>query len=267
MLEITLRVGAADIEEVLDAVLPALPGGAHLRDEGGEIEIKVAGLPGWPDEGRVRELAGSRLIELTSAEVSDDWRERRLSRYEPLVVADRFLVRPSWAPAGEDPSLTEIVLEQRAAFGTGVHPTTQSCLAALAEVAEPTGSFADCGCGSGVLSIAAAKLGWSPVIAVDIDEASLSAARENAARNGVEIETHRVDLALESPPPAGTVAANVPPRIQTALAAGLEEAPALVVASGFTAEDVEEVAAAWGGHGLKLVEEQRVMEWSMLKLG
>ena len=73
-------------------------------------------------------------------------------------LAERFLLRPEWAPPGDDPRLTEIALGQGPAFGTGLHPTTQACLATLAEV-EPGGSLADCGCGSGVLSIAAAKLG------------------------------------------------------------------------------------------------------------
>ena len=213
MRELTLRVAAADVEDVLDAVLPALPGGAHLRHEGEEIELTIAAAPGTPDEEELRRLAGSHLIELSSAEASDDWRERRLGRYEPLIVAGRFLVRPDWAPPGDDPSLIEIVLEQSTAFGTGMHPTTQACLAVLAEIS-PGGSFADYGCGSGVLSIAAGQLGWSPIVAVDIDEASLAAARDNAARNGVEIDARRVDLTFEPPPAADTIVANIPPAVQ-----------------------------------------------------
>jgi ribosomal protein L11 methyltransferase len=266
VLELTLRVAAADVEDVLDSVLPALPGGVHIRRRGEEVEMTVSAIPGTPDEAELRDLAGPRLAGLAAAEASDDWRERRLGRYEPLVVADRFLIRPDWAPEGGDRGLTEIVLEQRAAFGTGVHPTTQSCLAALAGVAEPGGSFADYGCGSGVLSIAAALLGWSPVVAVDVDEASLAAAEANAARNGVEVETRRVDLTGEAPPPAETIAANVPPEIQLALAGAVEEVPSLVIASGFTVDDVDGIVAAWGAHGLRVAEEQRVMEWSMLLL-
>jgi ribosomal protein L11 methyltransferase len=266
VLELTLRVAAADVEEVLDAVLPSLPGGVHIRQRGEEVEMAVPVIAGTPGEDVLRELAGPRLAGVTSAEASDDWRERRLSRYEPLIVDDRFLVRPDWAPAGDDPRLVEIVLEPRPAFGTGVHPTTQSCLAALGEVSEPGGSFADYGCGSGVLSIAAALLGFSPVVAVDIDEQSLAATRDNAARNGVEVEARRVDLTSEAPPAAETIVANVPPAVQLALAGAIESVPSLVIASGFSADDVAEVAAAWGAHGLEVAEEQRVMEWSMLKL-
>lgn len=262
MLELTLRVAAADVEEVLDAVLPALPGGVHLRADGEAIEMRVPGAPG---EEQLRALVGARLIELSREEVPDDWRERRLSHYEPLVVANRFLVRPDWAPSGDDEGLVEIVLEQSTAFGTGVHPTTQACLAALAE-ATPDGSFADYGCGSGVLSIAAARLGWSPVLAVDIDEPSVAAARRNADRNGVEVEARSVDLTSEPPPPADTIAANIPPAIHTALASRIEHSPRLVIASGFKGEDSERVATAWGAHGLRVSEELAAMEWLALVL-
>ena len=134
MIELTLRVGAGDAEEVLDAVLPTLPGGAHVREAGGAVLVTIASTPGTPDEKELRRLVGSRLIDLTAAEASDDWRERRLARYEPLVVAERFLLRPDWAPPSDDRNLIEIVLEQGPAFGTGLHPTTQACLATMAEV-------------------------------------------------------------------------------------------------------------------------------------
>jgi hypothetical protein len=132
--ELALRVPAAALEDVLDAVLPALPGGVHLRHKGDEAELAIAFVPGAPEPEELRRLAGPWLIELSAAEVPDDWRQRRLRRYQPLVVADRFLVRPKWAPSGNDPGLTEIVLEPSSAFGTGLHPTTQACLAMLAEV-------------------------------------------------------------------------------------------------------------------------------------
>ena len=265
MLELTLRVSAVEVEDVLDAILPALPGGAHLRELGAKAELAILATPGTPGEEELRRLAGPRLLDLTTAEVSDDWQERRLGRYQPLVVADRFLLRPDWAPGGDDPGLTEIVLTRSAAFGTGAHPTTQACLAALAAI-PPEGSLADYGCGSGVLSIGAARLGWSPVIAVDIDETSLAATEQNAAHNEVKVDARRLDLRSEPPPHADAVVVNVPPDVQLDLAAGLERAPGLVIASGFTLDDLENVASAWGAHGLRVVEEQRVMEWSMLVL-
>jgi ribosomal protein L11 methyltransferase len=263
VLELTLRVGGTDLEGVLDAVLPALPGGVHQREEDGESELKITAHPGTPSEEEIRALAGDALLDLTAADISDDWRERRLARYEPLVVAERFLVRPKWAPERGESGLIEIALGESAAFGTGIHPTTQSCLAALGSL-EPLGSLADCGCGSGVLAIAAALLGFSPVFAIDVEETSLAAGRENASLNGVEVEIRRVDLCAEAPPVADTLVANVPPVIQLELAANLERPPAVAIASGFTAEDVADVAHAWSVHGLEVVEEQRAMEWSTL---
>lgn len=263
MLELTLRVGAEDVEDVLDSILPALPGGLHLRRDGDVVELALLASPEVPGEEELRRLAGSRLIDLTVAETADDWRERRLARYRPLVVADRFLLRPDWAPPGEDPRLTEIVIEQGPAFGSGMHPTTQACLAVLAET-DAGGSFADYGCGSGVLSIAAATLGWSPVIAVDIDESSVRAARVNAERNGVEVEARRVDLASEQPPAAETIVANVPSGIHLALTPRLERRPRTVIASGFGPERIDEIASAWGAHGLQVTDDVRAHEWALL---
>jgi ribosomal protein L11 methyltransferase len=263
--ELTLRVPAAALEDVLDAVLPALPGGAHVREEGNEAAVAILSTPGTPGPEELRGLAAPHLIELSEAEVSEDWRERRLARYEPLIVADRFLIRPGWAPPAADPNLSEIVLEQSTAFGTGVHPTTQACLALLTLVQE-TGSFADYGCGSGVLSIAAAKLGFSPVVAVDLDQASVEAAGRNAARNEAAVEARRVDVTAEPAPAADTVAANVPPQIQMGLAAALDRPPTQAIVSGFKPAEAESVASAWGAHGLTVEEQLQAQEWTALLL-
>lgn len=265
MRELTLRVPADEAEAVLDRILPALPGGLHLREDGAVVELSILDAPGTPAEDELRELAGPRLVDLRTAEASDDWRERRLARYEPLVVAERFLLRPEWAPQGEDRGLTEIVLEQGPAFGTGLHPTTQACLATMSEL-EAGGSFADVGCGSGVLSIAAAKLGWSPIVAIDVDPNSVRIARGNADRNGVAIDVRRVDIATEPPPGAETVVANVPPAVQFALAERLDPTPSLLIASGFKPDEISAIASAWEPRGLSVAEEVRANEWSVLVL-
>jgi ribosomal protein L11 methyltransferase len=261
--ELTLRVPASEAEGVLDEILPALPAGLHLREDGAAVELKLLEVPGTPTEDELRALAGPSLIELRTGEVSDDWRERRLSRYVPLVVAERLVLRPEWAPPSEDPGLIEIVLAQSAAFGTGLHPTTQACLATLTE-ADPDGRLVDIGCGSGVLSIAAAKLGWSPVVAVDIEPTSVLVARDNAERNGVRIDVRRVDVAAEPPPGAETLVANVPPAVQIGLAERLQRPPSLLIASGFKPDEIAAVAPAWERHGLSIADEVRASEWSVL---
>jgi ribosomal protein L11 methyltransferase len=265
MRELTLRVPAEEAERVLDTVLPALPGGLHLREDGDTVELKILDTPGTPAEEELRALVGSRLLGSGAAEVSDDWRERRSSRYEPLVIADRFLVRPDWAPPADRPGLVEIILEQSSAFGTGVHPTTQACLATLAEV-EPGGSFADYGSGSGVLSIAAERLGWAPVVAVDVSEPTVAAARRNAERNRAPIDIRHLDLTAETPPAANTIVANVPPQIHAALTQRLEQRPALAIVSGFHPEEIDSVAATWEARGLSVEDEARANEWVALLL-
>jgi ribosomal protein L11 methyltransferase len=263
VLELTLRVASEEADEVLDAVLPALPGGVHIREDGDRVEMTVTAAPGTPGEDELRRLVGPRLLELRTAEASDDWRERRLARYQPLIVAGRFLMRPEWAPPGEDPELIEIVLEQSPAFGTGLHPTTQACLAVLAEM-EPAGSIVDLGCGSGVLSIAAAKLGWPTVVAIDIDPSSVAIARNNASRNGVEVDVRRLDVASEPSPEADTVVANVPPQVHIAMAERIETAPSTLIASGFKPEEIPAVASGWEANGLRVADEVRANEWSVL---
>jgi ribosomal protein L11 methyltransferase len=261
--ELTLRVAADRVDDVLDAILPALPGGLHVREDGDAVALAVLAGPGTPEEAELRALAGEALIYLAPAEVSDDWRERRLGRYRPLVVAERFLVRPDWAPQGEQGELVEIVLEEATAFGTGVHPTTQACLATLAEL-DPGGSLADIGCGSGVLSIAAGRLGFSPVLAVDVEPNSVAAARRNADRNGAIVDVRRLDVTAEPPPEADTMVANIPPGVHVALAGRVARAPSTLIASGFKPDEIAAVGSAWEARGLSIEDEVRANEWSVL---
>ncbi|MDX6480566.1 MAG: ribosomal protein methyltransferase [Gaiellaceae bacterium] len=124
----------------------------------------------------------------------DEWRA-----FHHGVTVGRLWVGPPWeeAPAGTIP----VVVDPGRAFGTGAHATTRLCLELLQE-AEPT-SLVDVGCGSGVLSIAAAKLGFAPVAALDLDEVAVEVTAENAVANGVEIEL------VGTPPPADLAVMNI----------------------------------------------------------
>ena len=126
------------------------------------------------------------------------------------------------------------------AFGTGAHATTRLCLEMLLDLAKG-GSLLDVGCGSGVLAIAAAKLGFEPVAAVDVDPLAVEATRANAATNGVEVETRLVDATREPVPAAATAVANI------ALGAVEEVAKAVtcerLVTSGYLASDQPELSA------------------------
>jgi ribosomal protein L11 methyltransferase len=139
-----------------------------------------------------------------------------------------------------------VVIDPGQAFGTGAHPTTRMCIELILGL-DASGSFADLGCGSGVLAIAAAKLGWAPVIAIDHEPQSVAATRRNAERNEVDVDALELDLLAVAPPPAPTLAANVPPAVHAALAPRLAPAVVHVIASGFVADELDGVIAAYAG--------------------
>ncbi|TML18239.1 MAG: methyltransferase [Actinobacteria bacterium] len=137
-------------------------------------------------------------------DVAADWRDRWKSFHHPIRVGPLW-VGPPWHEAPTD--ATAIVIDPGRAFGTGAHPTTQLCIELLLQL-EPA-SVVDIGCGSGVLAIVAAKLGFAPVVALDADASAVEATRLNAAANSVSVDVRLAD-ALTDPPPAADVAlANI----------------------------------------------------------
>jgi ribosomal protein L11 methyltransferase len=135
---------------------------------------------------------------LEAHDVRDGWEDAWRGFHHGAVVG-RFWVGPPWET---------IVIDPGRAFGTGAHATTRLCLELLQEL-EPTGPLLDVGCGSGVLAIAAAKLGFSPVTAVDVDETAVETARANAVANGVEISVFAADAGGDELPPAAVAVANI----------------------------------------------------------
>jgi ribosomal protein L11 methyltransferase len=160
----------------------------------------------------------------------DSWRE-----FHHGVAVGRFWVGPPWedAPAGLDP----IVIDPGRAFGTGAHPTTRLSLELLQQL-DP-GSLLDVGCGSGVLSIGAAKLGFAPVTGVDLDDAAIEATTANARANGVEVTTFVANGLADELPRTGVAVGNVALDVVEALAARIP-AP-LFVTSGYLDRDVPQL--------------------------
>ena len=232
---------------MLAALLELAPGGVEEVDGDGFVEYALYGAPGelpaFPD-GRAE--VGGFVVEVSGREVPGDWAERWKRFHRPMLVGGRIYVRPPWEQEAVRPGVAEIVIDPGQAFGTGTHPTTAMCLELMLAL-EPSGSFADLGCGSGVLAIAAAKLGFAPVTAVDAERAAVDATNRNARDNGVVLDrVERFDLRGAAAPTADVVAANLmrPPLLRVAELWHGDPPPALIV-SGLLDEEADEVAAAF----------------------
>jgi ribosomal protein L11 methyltransferase len=269
MREIAIRVPAAAVEPVLDELLPLAPHGVFDVDHGDEVELRVRGREcEVPSPGAVAAAAGPWLRWSGVREVPDDWREQRRLDCGPVLVTETLSIRTQWMPPASG-GLVDIVLDDRhAAFGSGMHPTTRACLEALAKL-PPRGSFADLGCGCGVLTIAAAKLGFGPLAARDFDADAVSATRANAEANGVAADVRQEDLMGTPPPVADVVAANVPLDLHLRLADGIAaRPPATLIAAGMRGDDVGAVAAAYArSAALEVLDMRGTTEWPLLVLG
>ncbi|GAA4401603.1 50S ribosomal protein L11 methyltransferase [Quisquiliibacterium transsilvanicum] len=182
-----------------------------------------------------------------------DWVGASQAQFTPIPVGDRLLITPSWhmdelarqADGNADDRIT-IVLDPGLAFGTGSHPTTHMCLQWLGEHLRPGERVIDYGCGSGILAIAAARLGAGAVVGVDIDPQAVSSTRANALVNGVEID---VRLSTEAPPvPADVVVANIlsnPLKVLAPMLSALVAPGGRLVLAGLLDRQAAEVAAAY----------------------
>ena len=189
-----------------------------------------------------------------------------------MTIGGRLHVRPPWtaAPAGgPEEDVEDIVIDPNQAFGTGAHDTTRLCLEALLELA-PGGPLVDLGCGSGVLAIAAARLGWAPVLGIDHEHEAVLAARANADVNGVRIELRHGDLLHGGPAPsAPTVVANLlRPLLEHVARSGFAgEPPRLLVASGLLRGEADAIAVAFAAaHGLHERTRRERGDWAALTL-
>ena len=137
-------------------------------------------------------------------EVGEGWEERWRDFHRPVRVGPLWIGQP-WQERPGD--AIAVLIDPGRAFGTGAHATTRLCLDLITRVER--GSFLDIGSGSGVLSIAAAKLGYAPDLGVDDDDAAIAAAAGNADLNGVEVEFRRADATVDELPPADVGVANI----------------------------------------------------------
>ncbi|CAA9517747.1 MAG: Ribosomal protein L11 methyltransferase [uncultured Solirubrobacteraceae bacterium] len=269
MIALRVRVSAERAEIVLAELLELAPAGVEEREAGGAVEYVIyAAEDELPGDAALRAAAGGSLLGLERSEVADDWSERWKHWHQPVTLAAagrRLRIRPPWEPPAADADI-ELVIDPGQAFGTGGHHTTRLCLELLLE-REPGGSLADWGCGTGVLALAAARLGWSPVTAVDFDPAATDATQVNAEVNGISgIAVGHADLVAEAGPVADTVVANLVRPLLLRVAERLETAPRVLIASGLLREEADEVVAAFARHGLRETGRRHSGEWAAVVL-
>lgn len=213
---------------------------------------------------RLREALAVAGLPLTIAErpQEPDWQDGLRRHHQPILVG-RVRIRPPWEPplAGT----LDIEIDPGMAFGTGQHATTCGCLELLQAV--PAGSVLDVGCGTGVLAIAAARLGHAPITAIDNDPLAVEATLRNAAVNGVTLDVALADAAGTGLPAADTIVANITRMHVAALAEAIVGAPPRgAILSGFLEEDAARALAPWLARGF--VERARVCAdgWAAVRI-
>jgi ribosomal protein L11 methyltransferase len=268
LIRLAVRCRPALAERVLADLVQLAPGGVEEETGPEWVEYSIYGAPGeLPELPDLEAAVGDGLVEVTSQEIPDDWADRWQDFHEPVLVGGRILVRPSWAdPRG---SAIDVVVDPGQAFGTGAHPTTRMCLELLLEITEAgeaRGALADWGTGSGVLAIAAAKLGFAPVLGCDQERAALDAAAASVRANGVDVELRRLDLREGGPPCAPTITANLTASVLRDVATGIEGRPERVVCSGMLVSEVDSVVEAFAGAGLRERDRRVAGDWAALLL-
>lgn len=196
--------------------------------------------------GEAAQELGTAIPTFTLRVIADqDWVRLTQSQYEPIPVGNNLLITPSWHTANPEDRL-RIIVDPGLAFGTGSHPTTHLCLQWLEENIKAGQTLIDYGCGSGILAIAAARLGAANIIGIDIDPQAVIATDSNSAINQVKIDARLSTQSL--PSPTNIVVANIlssPLKLLAPLLTGLVAPGGYLVLSGVLERQIAEVSAAY----------------------
>jgi ribosomal protein L11 methyltransferase len=293
VIRLALRVPRAEAELVLAEVLELVPAGVEEIElpaqDGGEgiVEYAVYGAPGeLPALPDLRAAARGAIVEISTSEVADDWSERWKQFHRPVLIEPpeggasgipipALHVRPPWEPPSVHAGACEIVIDPAQAFGTGAHATTRLCLELLLGLAvadDARGAVLDVGAGSGVLAIAAVKLGYGPVVALDNDRESVTAIVDNATTNAAQVEARHFDLRREMLPeidgvPAPVVLANLLKPLLYGLSSTISSPPVHLIASGLLRAEADGVASELTTrHGLRERSRLERGDWAALWL-
>lgn len=221
---VSVDVPAERAEEARARMLDLFPDGFQEVDRADGVEL-VAYTDAAGEERLWHAFGGVR-----AEDVAADWRDRWKQFHEPVRIGPLW-IGPPWHEPPRDAEV--VMIDPGRAFGTGAHPTTRLCIELLLEL--PRGSLVDVGCGSGVLAIAAAKLGFAPVVALDADANAIAATSGNAARNGVAVEALILDAFADELPQAELAVANITHEARSAVAPRLQTER--LVSSGYLPTD------------------------------
>ncbi len=224
-----------------------------------QIQQAVRRLPEYGLE------AGSCLVK-SEIVLDNDWATAWKAYYKPLRVGKRLLIRPVWQAVEPTPGELEIALDPGLAFGTGTHPTTRLCLQLLEDYLQPGCSFLDVGCGSGILTIAAALLGAGSLIAVDLDEQAVTSTKDNLKLNQLseKVTVIHGNLTDQVRQPVALITANIVANAIIAMLPDLQRVllpGGVLLASGIITGRQEDVAAAIRASQLTLLEIRQEGEW------
>jgi ribosomal protein L11 methyltransferase len=309
-LEVSLTVNGELAEAVADVLARFAPNGVITEQAVNFINDEDEGTPVGPITVRAYLLVDEQINEnrrkleealyylgmIQSLPVpsftfidNQNWMEAWKERYQPIPVGGKLIIVPAWLESPDDTRIP-IRIDPGMAFGTGTHPTTQLCLELieqifdgklqarnheLSSVIRPLSSVIDIGCGSGILSIAALKLGATSALGVDIDEASIRASRENAEQNGVgdklilglgsveEILAGKFPF-QQAPLGVANILAPILIRLFEAGMAGLLLPGGVIILSGILQEQAESVIHSAKAKGLILIEQLQLGDWVAL---
>lgn len=211
---------------------------------------------------------------------NQNWMEAWKLRYQPIPIGKRLMILPAWMDL-LDQSRVGIKIDPGMAFGTGAHPSTQMCLDLLEVVFDRRTSnneysVIDVGCGSGILSVAALKLGANFALGVDIDEAAITNSRENAENNGVTSEAFQLGIGSVEDVRAGKFSVSSAPlvlanilapilvRLFKAGMAELVQPGGFIILAGILEHQADDVIKAAQEHGLRLTDRRQINDWMAL---
>lgn len=211
---------------------------------------------------------GEAIVELSQVD-EEDWANEWKNYYKPTKIGEKIVVKPTWEDYEANDTDLIIELDPGMAFGTGTHETTSMCIRELEKYVKPESKVFDIGCGSGILAIAAAKLGAKDVLAVDLDEVAVKVSKENIELNKVEgsINALHGNLMEVVKDKADIVVANIIADIIKILAKDIKQFmkdDAVFISSGIIHAKVDEVKEALTKNGLEIVHVESLGEWNAI---